>query len=254
MANKKPRIPMKPTTKQTSVVGCLKKTGFGEQMSIVRERIFDYAFGEALGYATSQKAFNPNHGKAEKAEEAKRKAMRIIAQKAKSPVKDFIQGLLDRKGEGCDDAFMACAKAVAKRLQGESFGVNLNATTGKVSEFTFGNIQKLINMTVKNMYGRYFDDEEKRACFKNCHCPMDDIMMKTVVKEYTLKGKDEQLKKKAKWSAVRWSKLVFKNTNDEFSKSHYDDFQKMVRELAAMEGLTPIEYDFVHWNFRYTVR
>ena len=240
MAKTKQLTATQSAAKQDSSANCPKGDENRDNISKVREIIFDFAFGGALVDATSQKAFNP------KDEKAKSTARQIITRKAKGLVQKYIQDLLDHKGVD-DGAFMAYATAIAESLRGETFGVDLNAERGDESEFTFGNIQKLINMTVKNQYGRYFDDEGKRACFRNCHCPMDSRMIKKVAKEYREKGADDKLKK-IKWSSVKWSKLVFKNTQNECSKAYYDTFQRMVRELADAEGLTPIEYDFVHWD------
>lgn len=240
MANTKQLTATKSTAKQAPATDCPKQIGNRDNDSKIRDVIFDFAFGGALVDATGQKAFNP------KGEKAKSTARQIITQKAKGLVRKYIQSLLDHKGVD-DGAFMACATAIAESLREEAFGIDLKAEEGKVSEFTFGNIQKLINMTVKNQYGRYFDDKAKRACFRNCHCPMDSVMIDMVARKYKADGTDDELKK-IKWGAVRWSKLVFKNTQNECSKSYYDAFQRMVRELADKEGLTPIEYDFVHWN------
>ena len=46
----------------------------------------------------------------------------------------------------------------------------------EISGLTFGNIQKLINMTMKYLYIRYYD--ECRENFRCCHAPMDNRMIK----------------------------------------------------------------------------
>ena len=55
--------------------------------------------------------------------------------------------------------------------------------------FGFGNIQKLINMTMKYLFIRYYDNVE-REYFFCCHAPVDSIMRDKVFQE--LKEKREK--------------------------------------------------------------
>ena len=50
--------------------------------------------------------------------------------------------------------------------------------------FTFGNAQKVINMTAKYLYIICYADSAFRDRFKYCHCPMDRVMLNIVWKRY----------------------------------------------------------------------
>lgn len=199
----------------------------------VREGIFKFALERAYVYAT-QRAYTSRAPLTKQ----------YIMDRARTPITNYIQGLLTNGGtEDGDHAFMKCARAIARRLD-----LDLDAEEGgDRNTFTFGNIQKMINMTVKILYCGYYFQEDLRECFRNCHCPMDGIMINIVREQYGEHGTDARLRN-VHWSQVRWSHLVFQNTNNLCSRSYYDDFQQMVRELAEREGLIPIEYDFVNWN------
>ncbi len=115
-----------------------------------------------------------------------------------------------------------------------------------IPEFTFGNSQKLINMTFKHLYTIAYNNEVMKENFKFCHCPVDSIMLKKVwdaAKEYgvSLGEYNSSVAFQQSWSKEDFSK-------DEYEKSRYMAFQNAVREIAPQLGLTPLEYDFDVWS------
>ena len=50
--------------------------------------------------------------------------------------------------------------------------------------FTFGNAQKLVNMTAKYMFLRAYGDNGERSKFEGCDCPMDGVMCRFIEKGY----------------------------------------------------------------------
>ena len=221
-------------------------------------KVFDFAYELAMRDATMRTAFtgatiyallgkrNPNT-KCDATSEQKENALR-----AKHAVWRYIEGIRTSKGykdkDEHDAIFLKTVKKVIEAFEGYRDGD---------SSFTFGNTQKLINMTAKYIaLGIYMDD--CRENFQYCHCPMDGIMVDRVTKlagrlvdegEEGLRTSLEKFAYKRPrahdWAAkgeVRWSKLTLEN------RKLYEGFQKVVRALAEREGLSPLELDFCVWG------
>lgn len=195
----------------------------------IMERIFDFAYNEALNDATLQKAY-----------EGSKKTIEDNV-KARSVVNTYVNQIL----KGAHPDFWEAAKNVRACIPD--------------TNFTFGNIQKLINMTVKYMFIACYANEGLRENFKDCHCPMDGIMIATVKKKYLESNgnntKDKLLqipigngKTSIDISKIRWSKLSFEDSDSETSNIIYRNFQEMVSILAKRENVFPIEYDFMVWK------
>lgn len=109
--------------------------------------------------------------------------------------------------------------------------------------FTFGNCQKLINMTVKYFYMVTYSDPTIRSHFNDCHCPMDNVMINMAITE--LKKSGETLANFNTTSAnlrKSWSRIERNN------HVQYDLFQAIVKYLAQQQGVNPIEYDYLMWK------
>lgn len=103
-------------------------------------------------------------------------------------------------------------------------------------DFTFGNAQKLVNMTAKYMFISTFMDQDSRWRFEDCDCPMDSIILGVV----------RRLKPDVSWkSDYSWSKMTSENGS---VPEVYKEFQDVVKELAKKENLMPIEFDFMYWD------
>ena len=105
--------------------------------------------------------------------------------------------------------------------------------------FSFGNVQKLVNMTAKYMYLSAYGDEKRRALFRNCHCPMDSVVMKKIVE-----NKEKYLFEKIGFE-IPWSRLKISDTK---SLEEYERFQKYIKKIAEREKIYPIEVDFLLWD------
>lgn len=192
----------------------------------LRDKVFEFAFNEALNDATRRT------GAASK----KVEFVAVENEKVYGEVKGLIKGYVDaiiEKQELWD--FYEVEEKVEKCLKEHGF-----------NEFTFGNIQKLINMTMKYLYIACYSDKELRKRFNQCHCPMDRIMKDKVVKMYKeCKDVDEEIvtitiggETTKDWSKVSWSKITQDNPDA------YKKFQEMVKYLAGKYNISPLEFDF----------
>lgn len=198
-------------------------------METIRRRIFEFAYGAALGDATRQRAFEGRESQLRGCEEG-----RMIVQK-------YIDHLMD--GQAVD--FYRAAYEVETAYQSY---MKSNDIEG---EFRFGNAQKLINMTAKQMYITVYANEKLRERFCNCHCPMDGVMVEHLVDELDKFSPTELPKRLAEYTGRRgwkgrlraaWSKITF----DE--REQYEIFQDGIRFLADRTGVSPIEYDYLFWG------
>jgi hypothetical protein len=245
-----------------------------ETMNCIDEKIFDFAYELAMRDATMRTTFrgatiyvllakdNPD---------TKYKATdddKIRADCAKSAVRVYINKIFKnelRTKEEHDKRFKEAAKEVIDAFKGY---------TDNDSSFSFGNAQKLINMTAKYMFMATYDRPELRDNFKCCHCPMDNQLINKVAKyvgllveeyqeitmEYAgelLKGYACKRKQKGDWAKLEsfgWSKL-----KSEKERAIYDTYQETIRFLSSnttilkerigVDGpLSPLEFDFYAWG------
>ena len=113
-----------------------------------------------------------------------------------------------------------------------------------ITIFTFGNIQKLINMTMKYLYVGYYMEPKYREYFKCCHAPMDARMRDFIFKRYKAKG--YELPKFDKECA--WSKMGRKAEESKYKIDNYFAYQEAIAKLIEEEGhnaCTPIEFEFL---------
>ena len=212
----------------------------------IDQKIFDFVYHEALNDATLQGAY---YGNKEEIEE-------II--EAKECIKEYVDKIV--RGDKYD--FDAVVDKVEVALQKSGIITRQGSNDDPKSVFSFGNIQKLINMTVKYIYIGCYSNKRLRGRFKDCHCPMDNYMLKIVWKEYDkLEVKNEDLlltlndgsKKSRSISGVCWSQIGFDSTGDKKSKKIYDNFQRMINELCKAKSkelsrkVSPVEYDYFMW-------
>ena len=119
----------------------------------------------------------------------------------------------------------------------------------KSERFTFGNAQKLVNMTAKYMFISSYGDADKRGLFDECDCPMDGSMIAFVKKEFEdydqLKGfkctKEYEDFINISWDGC-WSKLDLITAIPE----PYTRFQKCIKKICELRNysIMPIEVDF----------
>lgn len=203
---------------------------------IVDDKIFDFIYTIAMRDATLQKAYEiKTDGLTDdqkKSNEYKKKLL-LKNDEAKRIVRKYIDDIIAGNNP--------CFYAVEEKLE-HSFDSFVEEHKDYLTKFTFGNCQKLINMTVKYFYIVTYSDSTIRLHFNSCHCPMDNVMIKTVKRE--LKKDNKSLKDfGVKNDDLKsWSKIVNSNT------SQYDAFQEIVKYLAQKQGVSPIEYDYLMWK------
>lgn len=188
-------------------------------MGYVDCRIFDFVYEMAMRDATMRTAFSGD-----------RKNIRQNLQ-AKNAVHRYIDNILS----GNEYDFYETESVVENALS--KYG------------FSFGNCQKLINMTAKYFYIASYGNEAIRKNFEKCHCPMDSVMIKNAVSFYSQK-KDDKVCGDAKGvkkalANVSWSILTRDQGNAPYQ---YELFQKVIANLAKEDDMTPLEYDYYAWN------
>lgn len=198
----------------------------------MNDYIFDFVYKMAMNDATMQKAYDESKDKL------------LECKELKECVKNYIKSIFSSEYPEFNDT---AEKA-------------LSIVKGYPS-FTFGNVQKLINMTAKYFFISTYNDPNKRVLFKECHCPMDKIMIEKIVAEYKrlikddLEQKDKKLeyyviengKETCDWSNVCWSKLVDYYTGDIYSRLLYEKYQEMVKYITC-DKIMPLEVDFIYFN------
>ena len=113
--------------------------------------------------------------------------------------------------------------------------IGIYETGGKHLEF--GNIQKLINITMKHLYAKYYDSN--REAFRCCHAPMDDIMRDIVGRAYKA-----EFRKNLGISGGAWSSI---------KEDKYKKFQDAIVALIEKSGsdCLPLEFDYMNWGKDY---
>lgn len=207
-------------------------------MNNLEEKMFDFMYQLALKDAIQQKAFK-----------GKKKHL-IENNDSKNLLKQFVDNLLNGniKENEFDEKFKELLGGVEK-----SFEMKQGEKQGK---FTFGNTQKLVNMTIKYVYLTTYKTPKTREYFKNCHCPMDRIMKNKVWKELKKKVKtlSNQNQKGEGQALIKKIKNDKKNYDKAWSQvqsiddQQYKLFQEAVRFLADLEKITPLEYDYAVWG------
>lgn len=208
--------------------------GMGMDIDVYDEKIFDFIFIEAMGDATLRGAYN--------GDKRKLKECSTLSE-LKDGLCKFVENVLNGSFLNQDhynEEFLELAKTVCRKIA---------KITGD-SEFTFGNAQKLINMTLKYFFiSTYGQSEEERAKFQFCHCPMDGMMTDVVWKEKQNSERNDRLREiiTCNYNEFHdgWGKLEFKNG---CYPKRYKEFQCAVRYLSKKDKIFPIEYDFCKWN------
>ncbi len=209
--------------------GCvkMKKRNFS-----IDDSIFDFVYDMAFNDSTLRNAFP--RGKLSETDFHKRK--NTIKDDCKQCVKAYIDAISDSKTPCLNDYIDQIKESCIS------------------NHFTFGNAQKLFNMTAKYMYISCYDKDEFRGKFINCDCPMDSIMINhiySIVKEKEFK--DEYLpydgaKGVSAWCDISWSKIKWEVRDGKEGKIVYDRFQKIIEELAKTNNCSPLEYDYYVWR------
>ena len=103
------------------------------------------------------------------------------------------------KGEfKCQTEYDEYFKDTAIKICGRVNSQVKASNSGDGNKFTFGNAQKLINMTAKYYYISCCMNSAKRENFKYCHCPVDCLLLEKVWK-FIRTNKELEEKIKTTW-------------------------------------------------------
>lgn len=203
---------------------------------IVDDTIFDFIYTIAMRDATLQKAYELIGYKtskgAKKPDDYKKEEL-LQNSTAKDIIREYIDNIIAGNNPNFYDVEKDVEKSFDSFIEGKKY----------LSSFTFGNCQKLINMTVKYFYIVTYSDPAIRSHFNDCHCPMDNVMINMAITELKKSGKtlanfnttSANLRKS--WSRIERNNHV-----------QYDLFQAIVKYLAQQQGVSPIEYDYLMWK------
>ncbi len=120
-----------------------------EKKMTIDDVIFDFAFSLALGDATRRVAEDSD--------------VNLGSNDVKEEVKTYAETII-KGNKGLD------FESTVKNIQ------NIN------QDFTFGKIQKLINMTMKYLYIKYYDNPDVKKRYSLCDAPLDSLMRDFVYK------------------------------------------------------------------------
>ncbi len=185
----------------------MKSNGIGE-------RLFGFVYDMAFNDATMRRAFSKMDGE-DKSEYRKRKEI------AKDYSREYVRKYIDSIfcNETPDPIFVIAE--ISKKC--------------KDIGFTFGNAQKLVNMSAKYMYISTYDNLDLREFFSACHCPMDGTMIDVVSKNNAFSVNTD----------FSWSKMML--ANDTIPKE-YEEFQNLVKAMSNACGCYPVEFDYFNWE------
>ena len=212
---------------------------YAYQKKILDDFVFNFIYGCALHDAVLQKAFIGD-----------RKWINNVSE-AKQSVKKYVDKIINGDFKNPDNAtksnhdklFFETAENVCKQINSKK------PKNSQIGNFTFGNAQKLINMTIKHVYAHTYSINSTtcnftRDNFRHCHCPMDSIMLEKVWNEYAQCFSPEERKKVlGKNFCSAWGCMGF---ND----SRYENFQNAIKAIIPKNNgnIFPIEYDYIIWK------
>ena len=182
------------------------------------DKLLKFAYDMAFRDATLRNAFiKYKSDESEESDEHFRSRKKLIRDGAFNDVKKYIDLIF----AGCKPDPLETIICISDKFREKGF--------------SFGNAQKLVNMTSKYMYLTTYYVKDSKELFENCHCPMDSIMIDVVKKmSNTYKYKD-----------ISWSRL---DVIDNKIPQEYNDFQTEIVKLSKEEGCIPIEFDYLFWD------
>ena len=200
--------------------------------SNTKEQIFKFVYIVSIREAVQQKSFS---GK-KKWLESEVSVMNAV----KPYIDRILFGAPFANQQEHEDFFLETAKEICHCVNDSTH------RPAGTSYFTFGNAQKLINMVVKHFYIIYYYCNGIRDRFKYCHCPMDSNMLKIVWDDFNSRDGSKVLSSYTKTQFnSSWGKEAFAKSGD--IPERYSKYQEYIREVCAIEGAIPIEYDYYMW-------
>lgn len=199
---------------------------------IVDDKVFDFIYTIAMRDATLQQAFDLTKSGLTK------KSDLLNCTAAKKYVRKYIDDIIAGKNTSFDTVEKDVETAFGQFIPGKNF--------------TFGNCQKLINMTVKYFYIVTYSDSTIRSHFNSYHCPMDNVMIEVAINELDNIGKTlNDINEFYNLKIIKANKTYLRQSWSQIDISdikQYKLFQAAVCYLAQQQGVSPIEYDYLMWK------
>lgn len=203
---------------------------------VLTEKVFDFLYGCAMRDAIGQKAFQGKKDWVGKLS-APKPVLRAYIDKV-------LQNGFTSQQEH-DAYFLQMANKLCNLI-------NSSRPTEATGVFSFGNAQKLINMTAKHSYSLCYNNPGLREGFRFCHCPVDGIILETVWQRYENRfGKEEQLQKLTADFRKPWGNEGTENgIQPELTAfpQRYAAFQKAIYKLIGNGDIYPVEFDYLYWK------
>lgn len=121
------------------------------------DKLFDFVYTMTFRDATMRKALAR---KTNESDSGFHNRKMEVKREARDIVKAYTDAIIDEQLEGSNP---------------EKTIIEVCERTGDYG-MTFGNSQKLVNMTAKYMFMCAYTNKDMRARFRKCHCPMDGAM------------------------------------------------------------------------------
>lgn len=206
----------------------------------VEDKIFNFVFIAAMRDATYQKAYDVKEKKwlwSKETHDVMKKLKDHIDRILSHEYCPKNHALNDNNRESYDKDFLELAKSICSDINTLEKNHNIE------NVFSFGNAQKLINMTIKYFFMVSYRNIGLRCAFSYCHCPMDEEMLKIVYQNAREKIKNKDFTSEEFYKG--WGAMHLENNQ---LPQRYIVFQEAVRELAEQKNMTPIEYDYYNWE------
>ena len=115
----------------------------------------------------------------------------------------------------------------------------------QIENFTFGKIQKLINMTMKYLYIKYSENDVVKKNYMACHAPMDSIMRDFVYESYYMLYPEKPKNSIGFTKECSWSGI---DSRDKIME--YYAFQSAINDIIKKKNLhiSHIEFDYKYWG------
>ncbi len=225
----------------------------------MNEIVLKFAFEAAFRDATLNGAFIPDP----------KGDIQTVKDIAWKPVKDYFANSKNINGKGNYCNIRVLIVEVANEFA--TYNNMDNRKNNSVSQFLYGNSQKLVNMLFKYLYIGIFLTPAKKKIFANCDCPIDSIIIDKLIGEilcnpnlkdtydkcisleiatYKKGNKIGQpltnnegrkyFRKKGMNVGIAWSRI---------EKKEYEEIQNLLQKWAKSfkPELTPIELDYEVW-------
>lgn len=208
--------------------------------------IFDFIFEMAFRDATLRSAFKNPYKPAQNADKDFSDLKERIKSAVKQIVRDYIDSIMndepDKEVKGVNNVILDVFETANK--------LNEENESDQARRFTYGNAQKLVNMTAKYYFILCYDNPDLIKNFEQCHCPMDSVMIKIILRKLSEQSNDI----KAEFTNIKlknntpWSKLPLDKAIDSTPPDEYNEFQSIVKRLAGLEDINPIQFDYKYWD------